>query len=153
MYQQIPPAYPTAALRRRYFGSEESSMPSRAYINGTSAIQPNAARHGGIGPAIGNGKSRRNPERSAINIGGASRVLVALAAGVRVEITGIYAESKAFSELVYPHPALRYNPLVTALLQFGLHLLTVLFFVGLVGSAGVVVLSFIEDLGELFGEE
>jgi len=41
---------------------------------------------------------------------------------------------------------------VTALLQFALHLLTILFFIGLVGSAGVVILSFIEDLGELFGD-
>ncbi len=48
---------------------------------------------------------------------------------------------------------MRYNSPVTALLQFGLHLLTILFFVGLVGSAGVVILSFIEDLGELLGEE
>ena len=48
---------------------------------------------------------------------------------------------------------MRYNPSVIALLQFGLHLLTILFFVGLAGSAGVVVISFIEDLGELLGEE
>jgi len=42
---------------------------------------------------------------------------------------------------------------VTAIIQFALHLLTVLFFIGLAGSSGVVILSFIEDLGELFGEE
>jgi len=41
---------------------------------------------------------------------------------------------------------------VTALLYFGIHLLTILFFVGLAGSAVVIVLSFIEDLHELFGE-
>ncbi|HZD48625.1 MAG TPA: hypothetical protein VE178_07750 [Silvibacterium sp.] len=38
-----------------------------------------------------------------------------------------------------------------AILQFAMHLLTVLFFIGLAGSAVVVVLSFIEDLGELLG--
>jgi hypothetical protein len=42
---------------------------------------------------------------------------------------------------------------VTALLQFGMHLLTVLFFIGLAGSSVVVVLSFFDDLTELFGEE
>jgi hypothetical protein len=38
-------------------------------------------------------------------------------------------------------------------MQFAIHLLTIVFFVGLIGSAGVVILSFIEDLGELLGEE
>jgi len=31
-----------------------------------------------------------------------------------------------------------------------MHLLTVLFFVGMAGASIVVILSFIEDLGELF---
>ncbi|HTW46107.1 MAG TPA: hypothetical protein VMD58_11220 [Acidobacteriaceae bacterium] len=39
-----------------------------------------------------------------------------------------------------------------ALVHLFIGLLTVLFFVGLAGSAVVVVLSFIEDLTELFGE-
>jgi hypothetical protein len=33
-----------------------------------------------------------------------------------------------------------------------MHLLTVLFFLGLAGSSVIVVLSFIEDFGELFDE-
>jgi len=48
---------------------------------------------------------------------------------------------------------LRYNPRVTAVVQFVLHVLVILFFIGLVGSAGVVIISFVEDLGELLGEE
>jgi hypothetical protein len=65
-----------------------------------------------------------------------------------VEITGIYAESSI------PGPSeLRYNPRVAAILLFAIHLLTVLFFIGLVGSAAVVIISFVEDLGELFGKE
>ena len=36
-------------------------------------------------------------------------------------------------------------------MQFAMHLLTVLFFLGLAGSSVVVILSFIEDLGELLG--
>jgi hypothetical protein len=44
-----------------------------------------------------------------------------------------------------------YNPSVVAFLQFAMHFLTVLFFIGLAGSSVVVILSFIEDLGELFG--
>jgi hypothetical protein len=33
-----------------------------------------------------------------------------------------------------------------------MHLLVVLFFAGLIGSAIVIVISFVEDLHELFGE-
>ncbi|HZB87068.1 MAG TPA: hypothetical protein VE291_00250 [Terracidiphilus sp.] len=36
---------------------------------------------------------------------------------------------------------------------FGIHLLEVLFFTGLVGSSIVVVISFIEDAKELSGDE
>ena len=36
---------------------------------------------------------------------------------------------------------------------FGLRLLEVMFFVGLVGSSVVVLISFIEDAKELFGDE
>lgn len=39
-----------------------------------------------------------------------------------------------------------------ALAQFGIDAVTALFFVGLIGSALVVLLSFIEDLTELFGD-
>ncbi|HEV2464959.1 MAG TPA: hypothetical protein VGT04_14225 [Acidobacteriaceae bacterium] len=41
---------------------------------------------------------------------------------------------------------------MNVLAQFGIDALTVLFFIGLVGSALVVLLSFIEDLTELFGD-
>jgi hypothetical protein len=41
---------------------------------------------------------------------------------------------------------------VSALIHFGMHLLTILFFIGLAGSAIVIIISFIEDLQELFGE-
>jgi hypothetical protein len=40
-----------------------------------------------------------------------------------------------------------------ALLLFAMHLLEVLFFAGLVGASVVVVLSFVEDLHELLGED
>ena len=36
---------------------------------------------------------------------------------------------------------------------FGIRLLEVMFFVGLVGSSVVVLISFIEDAKELFGDE
>lgn len=42
------------------------------------------------------------------------------------------------------------------LMDFGLiamHVLEVMFFVGMAGSAVVVVISFVEDLQELFGED
>jgi hypothetical protein len=41
---------------------------------------------------------------------------------------------------------------VSALVYFGMHLLTYLFFIGLAGSSVVIVISFVEDLRELFGE-
>jgi hypothetical protein len=40
-----------------------------------------------------------------------------------------------------------------ALAVFAIKLLELMFFVGLVGSAVVVLISFIEDFKELFGEE
>ena len=40
-----------------------------------------------------------------------------------------------------------------ALAIFGMRLLELMFFVGLVGSAIVVLISFVEDFKELFGEE
>jgi len=36
---------------------------------------------------------------------------------------------------------------------FAMHVLEVMFFVGLVGSSVVVLISFIEDAQELFGED
>ena len=42
---------------------------------------------------------------------------------------------------------------VHALAQFAVHLLEVLFFIGLAGSSIVVVISFVEDLRELVGED
>jgi hypothetical protein len=73
---------------------------------------------------------------------------------VRVEITGIYAEFNTFIrfESRSISTAWVYNLLVTAILQFIMHVLTVLFFLGLAGSSVVVILSFVEDLNELLGE-
>jgi len=41
---------------------------------------------------------------------------------------------------------------VNALIYYGMHVLTFLFFLGLAGSSIVVIISFIEDLHELLGE-
>ena len=46
----------------------------------------------------------------------------------------------------------RYNSHVIAFAQTVMHILVVLFFLGLAGSAVIVVISFIEDLSELLGE-
>ena len=40
-----------------------------------------------------------------------------------------------------------------ALGLFAMHVLEVMFFVGLAGSAVVVAISFVEDIQELFGED
>jgi len=40
-----------------------------------------------------------------------------------------------------------------ALAIFGIRLLAIMFFIGLAGSAVVVLISFIEDGKELFGDE
>ena len=42
---------------------------------------------------------------------------------------------------------------VMALGLLGMHVLEVMFFVGMAGSAIVVVISFVEDIHELFGED
>jgi len=39
------------------------------------------------------------------------------------------------------------------LLHFAMHVLTITFFIGMAGSSIVVVISFVEDLVELFGQE
>jgi hypothetical protein len=41
---------------------------------------------------------------------------------------------------------------MNAFAHFGMHVLTILFFAGSAGSSVVVVISFLEDLKELFGE-
>jgi hypothetical protein len=41
---------------------------------------------------------------------------------------------------------------VIAFIHAAMHLLVILFFLGLTGSAIIVILSFVEDLGELFGD-
>ncbi len=52
-----------------------------------------------------------------------------------------------------PKPKTRYNPPMETLAIFGMHLLEIAFFVGLAGSSIVVIISFIEDGKELFGED
>ncbi|MBW4027361.1 MAG: hypothetical protein HIU93_08145 [Acidobacteria bacterium] len=49
-------------------------------------------------------------------------------------------------------PFARYNHGVDQFIHFSTNLLVILFFVGLAGSSVVVIISFIEDLHELFGE-
>jgi hypothetical protein len=39
------------------------------------------------------------------------------------------------------------------LVRIGMYLLEILFFTGTLGSAVVVMISFVEDIHELFGEE
>jgi hypothetical protein len=41
---------------------------------------------------------------------------------------------------------------MNAVAHLGMHILAIVFFVGLAGSSIVVILSFVEDLSELFGE-
>lgn len=45
-----------------------------------------------------------------------------------------------------------YNRLMS-LAVFGMHVLVVLFFIGLIGSSVVVLISFLEDAKELVGDE
>lgn len=42
--------------------------------------------------------------------------------------------------------------LMNALVHLGMRVLTIMFFVGLAGSAIVVAISFVEDFIELFGD-
>ena len=47
---------------------------------------------------------------------------------------------------------MRYNPDDMAIAIFFMRLLEIIFFTGVAGSLVVVVISFVEDLHELFGE-
>lgn len=49
-----------------------------------------------------------------------------------------------------PSPCSRYNQIVDGIIRIAADVLTFLFFVGLVGSAAVVIISFFQDLHELF---
>ena len=97
----------------------------------------------------------RNPEsRASKNRRRQTRAATAsLATVVRVEITGIYGEFNILIrfESRCISTARVYNLLVTAILQFIMHVLTFLFFLGMAGSSVVVMLSFVEDLNELLG--
>ena len=72
------------ALRYRYFGSAAVSADSSAWSSGANAIHPNAARQGGSGPAIGNGRLSRNAESNP------SEMLVSLGMPVDDGATGIW---------------------------------------------------------------
>lgn len=50
-------------------------------------------------------------------------------------------------------PARPYNDCMGGLENFGMSLLTVLFLAGLAGSVLVILISFAEDITELFGKE
>ena len=50
-------------------------------------------------------------------------------------------------------PARPYNDCMGGLEHFGMNLLVVLFFIGLAGSVLVILISFAEDITELFGKE
>lgn len=55
-------------------------------------------------------------------------------------------------------PAVHSNPIRIKIRRmslglFAMHVLEVLFFVGMAGSAVVVAISFVEDIHELFGED
>ena len=55
---------------------------------------------------------------------------------------------------LHPQRETRYNSLMGLnLAVFGMHLLEVAFFAGLIGSSVVVIISFIEDGKELFGKD
>jgi hypothetical protein len=67
------------------------------------------------------------------------------------------AEFKAFGQETVPNPSPVVKNRVTIedmLLEvFAMRLLEVMFFVGLAGSAVVVIISFVEDGKELFGKD
>ena len=66
---------------------------------------------------------------------------------------GVIFRARAFFPL-HPRLKTRYNPRMGLnLAVFGMHLLETMFFVGLVGSSVVIIISFIEDGKELFGKD
>lgn len=64
------------------------------------------------------------------------------------------AHSLELQNPIHPCPKTRYNPRMAYTLElFGMHLLEIAFFIGLAGSAVVVLISFVEDGKELFGKD
>jgi len=73
----------------------------------------------------------------------------------RFRDTGILGRSRSIASPTKNAVARRetsYNFLMT-LATFGLRMLEVMFFSGLVGSSVVVLISFVEDAKELFGKD
>ena len=123
-------------------------------------------RHGGIGPARGNGNSSKPAERPAAahNFHEPRRILgrvyciafkhVALptAAGILT----LWGRSRSGRKSAGLFVELRRKPATIEdmlLAILGMRLLEVMFFVGLAGSTIVVLISFVEDAKELFGDE
>ena len=137
--------------------------------SGVSPIQAKNERHAGIGPAIGNGNSSRQAERAAAP---KRQRFCRIQAGVyRIPLPspGSQLCLKSYSDSVRAAPHAPPSAIFCSsgprgriwaitiwgmhLAIFGMRLLEVMFFTGLIGSAVVVLISFVEDARELFGEE
>ena len=60
--------------------------------------------------------------------------------------------SQQFHPAQFPNPTYNYAHMDTAL-AIGVRFVDTLFFIGLIGSSAVVLLSFVEDFSELFSRE
>jgi hypothetical protein len=69
------------------------------------------------------------------------------------EACGLRLAASVCPRTLYPVPCTLYPVFMTALAHAGLALFTWLFFLGAAGSLLVILLSFFEDLADLFGKE
>src|SRR5215469_2049880 len=108
-------------------------------MSGASANHAKMLRHGGIGPARGNGSSSNPALRTA-----AAQLIHDLCCILR----RVYRNDSG-----NPGPCLSATISGMILALLGMRIIDTLFFLGLAGSAIVILISFVEDGRELFGED
>jgi hypothetical protein len=134
-----------------------------AHSNGTSPNHAKTLRQGGSGPAIGNGNSSKAADRQAAAHNFQDRISMSWR-GIQPEFIACRPREERAAEFFIAGPI---RPLKTGIgfsrkratimdMQiaiFAMRLLELMFFVGLVGSTVVVLISFVEDGKELFGKD
>jgi hypothetical protein len=118
---------------------------NNATNNGATANQATRICHAAAGPATGNGKTNKKALVTA-NKGGTGRALFMPKAVYHRHRKSLWPWRLYWEEWQYN------GSMFDILLMLVARILVGMFLIGLVGSTVVVVVSFIEDMRELFGD-
>src|ERR1700758_3078670 len=132
-------------------GLSPSSLHSSASKSGTAPNHAKLVRHTGNGPARGKHRFNSAAERTASPRRAWLVLIVRIGGSCESESTIAGAApcvTRRYSCLLAPS---RYTPFMPFIL-FGMRLLEVIFFIGLAGSAIVILLTSFEDMHELFSK-